>query len=262
MQPPNRLDNNMPQPPRPLVASGDNVLGVFTNPEPAVDAMQMHVRCKLVDASGGPITPRGLGAARVSNAKVDDVIAWGAGGKLYRYPGTVFNGCSPSQTPLATHDTGFVPGLGSQILAIDATHVLLQGHHDTDDASVLQVYDATTLAPVGGMAAAAQLRTAAILNTGTQQYVIAGYPGEDVDKTTGGVVRLFKVSAAGIESEPAAVLHDAQPENGKSFGRAVAAVPFNGKQIVVVAANNEIFAYFRLNLTDGTPLYSETRQGR
>lgn len=267
MQPPARFDNAMPQPPRPLVASGEFVLGVFTNPEPAVDGSGMHVRCRLTDA-GTSITPRALGAARVSNPSVDDVIAWGANGKLYRYKGDVFNGCSTAPTVLGSHDVGFRPEHGSQILAIDATHVLLQGHHDADpaDADLLQVYDAMTMNPVGGAVSLGKLRTAAILDTGAQKYVIAGYPAAIPPNqgVASGVVMLFKVSAAGIDSQPAAVLSDAQPEANQSFGRAVAAVPYNGKQVVAVAANNEIFMYFRLNTTDGTamPIYGETRQGR
>lgn len=266
MQPPPRIDNSMPQPPRPLVASGEFVLGVFTNPEPAVDGAGMHLRCRLTDA-GTSITPRALGAARVSNPSVDDVIAWGANGKLYRYSGNVFNGCLASPaTPLASHDVGFRPEHGSQILAIDATHVLLQGHHDADDTDLLQVYDATTMTPVGGAVSQGKLRTAAILDTGAQKYVIAGYPAmiPPNQGVASGVVQLFKVSATGVDSQPAAVLSDAQPENNQSFGRAVAAVPYNGNQVVAVAANNEIFMYFRLNTTDGTaqPIYGETRQGR
>ncbi|HEX8112442.1 MAG TPA: hypothetical protein VF516_32150 [Kofleriaceae bacterium] len=245
----------------PLVASGDVVVGTFygtvPNPQPT---------CKLTD-SGTAIQAHALGVVRTGAAITDDVIAWGsagaAAGKLYRYPGSVFNGCAPAGVSTTGHDTGFVPGRGSQILTIDPSHVLLQGHHDADDTSLLQVYDAT-LSPVGGSVSLPRLRSAAILDTGSQKYVIAGYPGEIVGGTAAGVVRLFKVSAAGIESQPTALLNDAQPENGESFGRAVAAVPFKGKPVVAVAANNEIFMYFRLNTTDGTstPIYGETRQGR
>jgi hypothetical protein len=245
----------------PLVASADVVVGTFygtvPNPQPT---------CKLTD-SGTAIQAHALGVVRTGAATSDDVIAWGsagaAAGKLYRYPGSVFNGCSASGISATGHDTGFVPGRGSQNLTIDASHVLLQGHHDTDETSLLQVYDAS-LNPVGGTVSLPKLKTVAILDTGVQKYVIAGYPGELVtkDNVAAGAVRLFRVSTAGIEPQPAAVFYDAQPENGESFGRAVAAVPFNGKPIVVVAANNEIFAYFRLNLTDGTALYGETRQGR
>ncbi len=247
----------------PLVASGDVVVGTFygtvPNPQPT---------CKLTDG-GTAIQAHALGRAPTGTTTPDDVIAWGsagnAAGKLYRYPGSVFNGCPPAGISATGHDTGFVPGRGSQILSLGSNLVLLEGHHDADDTSLLQVYDASTMMPVGGSVSLPKLRSAAIFTPGapsTDLYVVAGYPGEIVDGTTAGVVRLFRVGSSGIDPQPAVVLHDAQPENNQSFGRAVAAMPFNGKQIVTVAANNEIFAYFRLNLTDGTGLYGETRQGR
>jgi len=201
----------------------------------------------------------------------DDVIAWGSNGTLYRYPGSVFQGCSPTNSISTTisHPTGFMPGHGSQILSIDATHVLLQGHHDADDVSLLQVYEATmpsplvgALTPVGGAVSTVKLRTAAILEVGADKYVIAGYPAANLDGKIAGEVVLYKVSAAGIDPQPAATLHDAQPEDNKSFGRAVAAMSFNGTPIIAVAADNEIFMYFRANLTSGSMLYNETRQGR
>lgn len=249
----------------PLVASGDIVVGTFYGPVP-----NPQPTCKLVESAApgaAAVAPRALGAVRGVGG-TDDVLAWGATGtapgKLYRYPGSAFNGCSASLPPTLSHDTGFVPGRGSQILSIGSSLVLLVGHHDNDDTSLLQVYDATTLTPVGGSVSLPKLRSAALYDDvpSTDQYVIAGYPGEIVDGVTAGVVRMFKLSASGIEPQPAALFNDAQPDNNQSFGRAVAAMPFNGHTIVAVAANNEIFMYFRLNLTDGTALYGETRQGR
>ena len=61
---------------------------------------------------------------------------------------------------------------------------------------------------------------------------------------------------AGLGASPSAVLHDAQPEENQQFGRAVATTPFNGKQVIAVGADNEIFMYFR------TTIYGETRSGR
>jgi NADPH2:quinone reductase len=54
----------------------------------------------------------------------------------------------------------------------------------------------------------------------------------------------------------AMTLHDAQPERGQQFGRAVAVMPFNGEPVIAVAADNEVFVYFR------SALYGETRTGR
>jgi hypothetical protein len=259
MQPPPRPDTSAAQPPRPLVASGEVVLGVFANPQPPGST---HLSCKLVDAGGIAIKPLALGVVRDSG-DVDDVLAWGSNGKLYRYESSVFNGCTPTKGPTGpVADTSFMPGKGSQILSIDATHVVLQGHRDGDDASVLQMYNATAMTPVGAPVATGKLRTAAILDVGTDKYVIAGYPAALVSGKTAGQVVLYKISATGIETTPAATLSDAQPEDNQSFGRAVAAVPFNGTSVIAVAADNEIFAYFRANLTSGSALYGETRQGR
>jgi hypothetical protein len=253
MLPPSRTDAGHvgeAHPEAPLIASGDAVVGTFysnvPNPQPT---------CKLLDGATA-IAPRALGT--VKNGAFDDVLAWGSAGKLYRYPGSVFHGCSPGQAPVgAGHDTGFLPGHGSQILSIGTGHVLLSGRHDTDDASLLQVFDTTTLSPVGGSVSLGGLRTAVVLDAGTQTYVVAGYPAEIVNGTRTGVVKVFPVSGTGgIDTAPVATLYDAQPDDNESFGRALAVVPFNGMPIIAVAANNRIFMYYR------SSVYDETRQGR
>jgi hypothetical protein len=248
------------QPVQPLVASGDVVLGTFYSTPPS-----SQPTCKLVDATAAAagIQPRALGAIR--NGTFDDVLAWGADGKLYRYPGKVFNGCPTPQAPTTSVDTGFMPGHGSQILAIDATHVLLQGHHEADDASFLQVYDTGAAPPVAvgsSVTMFSKLRTAAILDVNGAKYAVAGLPTESVSGKIAGGVQIFKITAAGVDDLSATPLSDAQPETNQSFGRAVAVMPFNGKQVIAVAADNEIFVYFRVQLADGTMLYDETRQGR
>jgi hypothetical protein len=257
MQPPNRLDNSAAQPVQPLVAAGDFVLGTFYTDPPSPQP-----RCKLTD-SGTAIVPRALGVVR--NGAFDDVLAWGSNGKLYRYPAGVFNGCPANQEPMgAAVDTGFVPGHGAQILPLGPNHVVLQGHHDNDDASLLQVFSTATLAAVGTPVVLPKLRTAAILTSGGASYVVAGYPTAVVDGKTAGQVLVFRVTGmAGIDSAaPAAALSDAQPDDNQSFGRALAVMPFNDTPVLAVAADNEIFVYFRVQLSDGTALYNETRQGR
>jgi hypothetical protein len=251
--------------PGPLVASGDVVLGTIYAPP----AGFKQPACKLTDGTN-PIEIRALGA--VSNGTTDDVLVWnGADGKLLKYSGTVFNGCPmmPPQAPLASTDMAstpaFLPGHGSQILTIDASHVLLQGHQDVakGTGSFLQVYDTTTLSPVGAAIATDGMRGAAILNTGGAMYAVAGYPSSAVNGKATGKVLLFAITPAGFATDmPAETLYDAQPDSNELFGRSVAVMPFNGKQVIAVAADNEIFVYFRVQLADGTPLYDETRQGR
>jgi hypothetical protein len=254
--------------PAPLVAVGNIVMGtIYAQPQGT-----KQPACKLTDGNT-VVQVRALGTVKAG--ATDDVLVWnGINGKLLRYDGKdAFNGCittSPKASTTTTNTPPFLPGHGSQILTIDAGHVLLQGHEDLakGKASFLQVYDTATLSPVGTAVTAEGLRSAAVLDTGTAKFVVAGYPtasvSHDSSSVPGGQVLLYKLSTGIDSGTPVATLHDAQPEGDHLFGRAVAAVPFNGKQIVAVAANNEIFMYFRLNTTDGTamPLYGETRQGR
>ena len=254
LQPPKKTPADTQLPPvQPLVGAGDFVLGEIGSPVAS---------CKLVDGATA-IGVRALGVLRTVGGS-DDVLAWGANGKLYHYPGSVFFGCATQVAIGASYDTKFVPGVGSQILPIDATRVLLQGHADpkTGDAGLLQVVDATTLTPIGNPVSAAGLRTAAVLAVDSQLYAVAGFPTAVVDGTIAGQVNVYRITATGLDTTPVATLHDAQPEASQSFGRSVAALPFNGKQVIAVAANNEIFVYFRANQSDGTALYAEARQGR
>jgi len=257
MQAPDRIDPphaGEHPPAQPLVAAGDDVLGTFYTSPPTPQPT-----CKLTEA-GTPIATRALGTVRAG--AVDDVIAWGASGKLYRYPAAVFNGCATPQEPIAVVDTGFAPGHGSQILALDGTRVVLQGHHDVDEASFLGIYDADTLTAVGAAVALPKLRTAAVLDAAGTRYVLAGYPAAVVGGKPTGQVLVFRAAAQGLDAAPALALGDARPDTNEAFGRAVAAMPFNGTEVIAVATSHEIFVYFHAVLTDGTTLYDETREGR
>lgn len=240
----------------PLIAVGDSVFGAVL---PALDGAPQPI-CKLGDSTTADFKAqiRGLGTARTG--ATDDVIAWDASGKLYKYPGTVFNGCATAAEPLASVDAGFAPDAGAQVIAIDDTHVLLQGHKDS--AGFLRVFDVDAMTAVGDGVMVSGIRTAAILEVGADRYVAAGVPAALVDGKSTGQVQLFKLTSAGVGTVQVAALNDAQPETNQSFGRGVAAMPYNGKQVLAVAADNEIFVYFRANLADGTALYDETRTGR
>ena len=140
---------------------------------------------------------------------------------------------------------------------------MLQGHRG--DNGFLRVFSspaANTLTAVGDTAMVPKLRSAAILDVASARYVVAGAPTALAKGKAAGQVQVFKISGTGLGTLPVATLNDAQPDNNQSFGRGVVAMPFNGTQVIAVAADNEVFVYFRLNQSDGTPLYGETRQGR
>ncbi|MBA3393890.1 MAG: hypothetical protein H0T89_14675 [Deltaproteobacteria bacterium] len=253
-----------------LVAQDDRVFGTFfgtvPNPQP---------RCKLA-AGAMPINVRGLGAVRQAGKDYDDVVVWTAGGDLYLWDGGIFNGARSSKCPDPTPGdgdvtgtsvaplagpvaSGFSPGTGAQILTFGSatgSFAVLQGHTDAGEG-FLHVIDLATLATIGAPRTDRLLRTATVFELAGKHYVVAGYPNAIVDGTNSGQALVFEVSAtSGINPAPVLTLHDAQPETNQQFGRGMAVMPFDGKPVIVVAADNEIFTYFRTNL------YPDVRSGR
>jgi hypothetical protein len=248
-----------------LVAVKGTVFG--TRPSEAAPPPP-HPRCELRDSTAPTTQLQITALGTVPNAvndDVDDVLAWAASGKLYRYPQSVFSACAVQNEIAATtimhNGMPFTPEVGAQILSIDPATpnlVLLQGHSGA--SGILVVVNASTMTVVGAPIAVSGLRTAAVLAAGTRRYAVAGAPGASVDGTSSGLVTVHEIAATGINSTAVASLHDAQPENTQLFGRAVAVMPFNGKDVLAVAADNEIFVYFRVKMASGELLYDETRQ--
>jgi hypothetical protein len=209
---------------------------------------------------------RALGAVPSTGA-TQNVFAWAANGKLVRYPPTIFSGTAGNAacaTGLAAaagdvSATTFMPSKGSQILTfeVDATrYAVLQGHGD-GSTGFLALYNLTTMMPVGTPRTENGIKTAALMEAGGKRYVVAGYPDAIVDGNSGaGQVQVFEIDVATGVGNSVLTLHDAQPEGDQKFGRSVAVMPFDGKPLIVVAADNEVFTYFRTNL------YDETRAGR
>ena len=284
MIPPARED--MPAAPTPaqvLVAAGDSVYGAFIANVP-----NPQTKCQLKDETGQPVTIRGVGAVRFTGAS-DDVAVWATtaagAGKLLVYPGAVFNGtintgtCTGgSQVPLAGSvplETPFAPAKGSQIVMIAGRFALLVGHKDVGNSdSFLGLYDligtdgtaAGSPAMVGAPITLPELRTATVLDLGTmsapKRFVVAGYPTATFDGEKAGRVLVFPLDVTtGIDSNPKATLNDASPQSDQQFGRAVAVLPFNGQNVIAVAADNEVFVYFRVG-AEGSVLYGETRTGQ
>lgn len=261
IQPPPFPGNAMAAP-APLIGITDILLGTIVSPP----AGSKQPACKITDG-GAQIQIRALAPIATTAGQPDDVLVWnGADGKLLRYPGSVFNGCA-TQAPIGpaqadANKTATKPGHGSQLLPLSGGRVLLQGHVDIaqGDASILQVYDVATLAPVGNAVMTAGMRQAAVLDVGATQYAVVGMPTAQIDGKAAGQVLVYAIGATGLEATPVATLHDAQPDATQSFGRSVTVMPYRGKNVIAVGADNEVFVYFRLNREDGTSLYDETRQ--
>lgn len=259
----------------PIVAAGPDETISSLFPGPYVAYPNPAPKCNLRKENGDPVNIRGLGAAFVTSTTYHDVVAWTTDGDLYVYDGLVFaaqNGSACPGTPTEGNavplvakpvaSTGFQPARGSQIIMYQDRYAILVGHKGiTNTESYLAIWDigGATGAPVqvGATIAVPGLRTAAILENGTDTYVVAGYPNETIDGTQAGRVQVYPFTTTdGLTAESVLTLHDATPESGQQFGRALAVSEFNGTPVIAVAADNEVFFYFR------TGLYGETREGK
>lgn len=268
MVPPLRSDDTMAQPAQVVVAQDEVLIGAhYKDAEQPPNAVLP--RCTLVDNAAQPVLVRSLGAFRPAGKAYDDVLVWSSTGELFAYDGKIFNGeaqvpaCATGEAALrGPLDTGFPPMSGSQILtyetkdgagAVTGRFAVLQGHDD-NMRGYLALIDLDGFALVGSPRSDEKLRTAALFADGDQHFVVAGYPGIVIDGVTSGQVHVFELDATmGVSDASVMTLQDAQPEDDQSFGRALATFSFNNKPVIAVAADNEIFLYFR------TALYDETR---
>lgn len=253
--------------PKVLVAQDDIVYGNHNNMDEGIP-QGIVPACKLEDdtAEAAPVIVRALGSFR-STGEHDHVIVWGSSGRVLIYDGAIWNGeqqnvaCTEGVAPIgpASLDTAFTPVAGSQILPFDTAdghYAVLQGHNEAD-AGYLAVIDLTTLTLVGAVHSDTGLRTAALMKTTDKFYVVGGYPNTVIDGVSSGQVQVYEASpTAGIGGTSVLTLQDAQPEDDQAFGRSVAVMVFNDKPVIAVAADNEVFLYFRTNL------YDDTRSGR
>lgn len=248
-----------------LVAQTDAVFGAYFN---QANAPNPQPRCGLRDEAGAAVNIRALGAYRPTGAMSDDFLVLTETGKLMVYDGALFHGCMAAQPPRTglVRDTMFPNvGLGSQIFTIpgtgsDPTLVLVQLHDDNSRGRLaLYRIAAAAIEEVGAPRDVDRLETATLFEPGGgKRYVLAGQPRATVGGAAGaGQVQAFELDmATGIAQAPAMTLFDAEPEEAQAFGRAVTVVPYNGKRILAVAADNDVYVYFR------TTLYAETREGR
>jgi hypothetical protein len=256
---------------QPIVGAGTTVFGVDTT------ATQMQHTCTLTDATAQPIQIAALGAGKIdATDTTEKLVVWTKTGQLLVYDSTVWNGttagCSGTAPILAAVDTGFMPGTGAEVFTIkdntdaDTTFVVLAGRQagtgggPNGQGARIVMYDLSGVMPtiVGAPLDRPGLHGMAVasFDNGNTQFFIAGFPNDSDGTVDGGDVLVFPLSTTtGVNPSSVITLSDAQPDSGQSFGRAVTAMPFNGKTALVVAANNEIYAYVRCD-----PLYTDLRQ--
>jgi hypothetical protein len=219
--------------------------------------------CALVDESG--TTPMAA-AALASDGTT--VYAYSRTGEFLVYTRAEFEaGCESSQTPgpitpnahtmttAPAANGGYIGLVGSSfaiVVAYDSPSTM------TGAVSVISL--GATPAQVGTSIATAGVEAAQFgtFGAGADTPVLAlGFPSRTVGTTTDvGEVELHMVDPAGgaVNGDIWETLSIPQADADLVFGRALAAMSYNGSTILVVAASNVVYAYYE------TMVYSDTRQ--
>lgn len=175
--------------------------------------------------------------------------AWTKTGDLVGYDLAAAKTCTVTQVS-APRATMFMPGPGARIHVING-YAVLAAHvvAGTMSAVIVAPLTGTIGAPVTSDGLTG---STVVTNNGT--FVALGFQNRTVDGKITGQVELHAFDpATGTLEASSSLLNDAQPDGGELFGRSLATLSFNGKDILVVAASNEIFSYYR------TTLYPDAR---
>lgn len=231
-----------------IVAAGPNLF--------VLDGMTAARKCVANDVQGQPLTTAALGAGDDPNK----VYVWTKTGKFFAYDKAQLLACTTTPvTPIGALEfaSGFMPGPGARVHFVPGTtFAILIGRVANMSAGSAFVVQTTTLSQVGTTQDVAGMRSSVVGKFGDpgaeKTYLVVGYPDRTVEAVVAGQVQFYEIDAAGAITL-SMLLSDAEPENTQLFGRGLAVLRYNNKDILAVAASNEIFTYFR------TTLYAETR---
>ncbi|HEY5926119.1 MAG TPA: hypothetical protein VIV11_30745 [Kofleriaceae bacterium] len=222
-----------------VVAAGDTFYTLQT---------AMQVPCKSMDSTFAV-------AAMALDSATSTLWVWSKSGAFFGIPSSALTPCNGGMLPSAgsTLTTPLMPAAGARVHIV-GNFAVLTAHAPTSRMGQIFVVDLSTVAESDTLAVEG-LRSSAVAVFGTTTYVVIGVPDRAVGGVVAGQVDLFALdtTAGTLTKTPALSLNDAQAESGQLFGRAVTTMKFNDKQILVIAANSEVFAYYKTALYDALP---------
>jgi len=201
-----------------------------------------------------------LAAAAIA-ADTQNLWVWSTTGDVFAYDLTAVKACTATLAAVAGTSfspmTAFAPGTGARIHIVGdaagaAEFAILAGHADKATNGEVVVLD---LKHAGGpmqisTLAADGLLSSTVATFDSSMYLVLGYPTKTVKNVAAGEVDILDLdpTTGTLGDTPSETLFDAQPENGEVFGRDVTTMAFNGHTVLVVAASNEVFSYYRTSL--------------
>jgi len=195
-----------------------------------------------------------FGAAALA-ADDTNLFVWAKSGAFFSIPLAALAPCTGGTLPAPgnTLDTTMAPAPGARVHLV-GNYAVLTAHPPTSRGGQVLVVDTTTMTQTG-MLTVEGLQSSTIATFDGQPYVVVGVPDRAVGSVIAGQVDVIALDTATgtLATTPALQLSDARAESGQLFGRAVTTMTFNGQPILVVAANSEVFAYYKTALYDALP---------
>jgi hypothetical protein len=209
------------------------------------------ISCTLLDGAAP------LSAAAVA-ANATTLFAWTKAGALLAYPLTAFD------TPAACTNVAGVPAgpmvtpapANGASFALTGSFAVLTSY-DTAQTMTgsVAVVDLASATMVGTPIAAHGVHSATLATTGSQTALVLGYPNRTVGSATNvGEVDIHSVDASGnVSATPVETIFVPQADSNLTFGRSVTTMKHNGTTVLVIAASNAVYAYYK------TSLYPDSR---
>jgi hypothetical protein len=189
-------------------------------------------------------------------ADASTLWVWSKAGAFYGIPISSLAPCNGGMLPAPGSifmSTDVMPAIGARVHIVGA-HAILTAHPPTSRMGQVFVVDIATL-NLTDTVTIEGLQSSTMATFDTTTYLVVGVPDRPVGAVVAGQVDVFALDATTgmLSDSPVLRLNDAEPESGQLFGRSVTTMKFNDKQILVVAANSEVFAYYKTALYDALP---------
>jgi len=215
-----------------------------------LDAQQNMTMCMAMDNMGQPIAGvAGLGGDS------QHFYVWSTDGALYAYPPALGTACTASAKVFTA--SGFSPAVGAQVMPIAGTkYGILAGLAADGTSGQVFLVDLSGSSQTGPATLVTDpFVTSAFGAMGTSgaTFLALGFPARSVDGTTCGQVELHGFANGMLNVAADELLNDEQPSSDQQFGRGLAVMPFNNAGVLVVAAKDEVYAYYKTLQYDDLP---------
>ena len=171
------------------------------------------------------------------------VLVWQADGTAEIY--TAMPACDKNPAPMKFG----APSEGIVVVVENATtkHAILGQFGTAGEIFVIDLMTGTLVSSTPAPGLSALAAAPMLTKTGAKEVIVAGFKDTIVDGIpNAGEAKLYFVEGSMITEQGA--IFDASPENDQNFGRTVATTELDGKPVILIGADDEVFAYFETSL--------------